>query len=173
MALKAKHDGVEFGVGDRIKVHQKIKEDDKERTQVFEGMVIGIKGQDDTKTFTVRRIGAQQIGIERIFPLKSPNIEKIEVVKKGTRGAKRAKLYYTRDQSQRQMDKIYQRAKKKEESKGEAKSSKQKTVSKKQKSKKAKAKKSDKKQSKSKSKKKTKKSKSKKKKSSKKTSSKK
>lgn len=96
-------------MGDRIKVFQKIKEGDKTRTQIFEGMVIGIKGRQENKSFTVRRIGVAQVGIERIFPLGSPTIDKIEVVKKGGSGIRRAKLYYTRKKSRREVEKIYSR----------------------------------------------------------------
>lgn len=114
MAITAKHKDTNFGVGDRIKVHQLIKEGEKERTQTFEGMVIGIKGRGNSKTFTVRRVGVQNVGIERIFPLESPQIEKVEVERKGKKGARRAKLYYTREKSRREVDAIYMRAQKKE-----------------------------------------------------------
>ena len=114
MALKVKLKDVEFGVGDAVKVHQRIVEGKKTRTQVFEGIVIKIKGREENKSFTVRRIGAQQIGIERIFPVETPIIEKIEVVRKGMRGSRRAKLYYIRDKSRREIEQIYSRAKKKE-----------------------------------------------------------
>ncbi len=117
MALKAKHKETDFGVGDRIRVVTKIKEGEKTRQQAFEGMVIAIKGRGDSKTFTVRRIGVQQIGIERIFPLLSPTIEKIEVMRKGLKGTRRAKLYYTRDQAKKEIEQIYARAAKKEASK--------------------------------------------------------
>jgi large subunit ribosomal protein L19 len=110
MAIKAKHNETDFGVGDIVRIHQTIKEGDKKRTQVFEGTVIGIKGKNDEKSFTVRRIGVQQIGIERIYPLNSPTIEKIEVVRHGVEGTKRAKLYYIRDKSRREIEKIYSRA---------------------------------------------------------------
>ena len=99
MALRLTHNKIIFGVGDKIKVHQKIKEGEKTRVAVFEGMVIKIRGEGDRKMFTVRRIGEATIGIERIFPVDLPSIEKIEVTKKGTRGVKRAKLYYTRTKS--------------------------------------------------------------------------
>jgi large subunit ribosomal protein L19 len=103
-----------FGVGDVVRVHQKIQEsEDKFRTQVFEGIVLGIKGHAGRKTFTVRRIGAQKIGIEQIFPVLSPNIEKIEVVREGLPGVQHSKLYYIRDKSTREIEKIYSRAKKK------------------------------------------------------------
>ena len=111
MALKAKHKEIEFGVGDVIRVVQKIKDDNKSRTQAFEGTVLGIKGRGETKTFTVRRIGTQNIGIERIFPLNMPSIEEIEVVKEGVRGVRRAKLYYTRDKSKKEIESIYSRTK--------------------------------------------------------------
>jgi large subunit ribosomal protein L19 len=117
MALTAKHKEVEFGVGDQVRVTFKIKEGEKTRQQVFEGMVIGIKGRDQNKSFTVRRIGVQQIGIERIIPLNSPSIENIEVVKKGLRGIRRAKLYYTRGKARKDIEEIYSRAGKREKSK--------------------------------------------------------
>ncbi len=109
MALTGLHKEQKFGVGDMVRVHQKIKEGEKSRIQVFEGMVIGIKGRDMGKSFTVRRMGSQKVGIEMIYPLASPNIDKIEVVKKGTEGVKQAKLYYTREQSNREIDKIFSR----------------------------------------------------------------
>ena len=114
MALSTIHKETSFGVGDKVKVHQRIKEGEKERTQMFEGMVIGIKGRGNGKTFTVRRVGVQNVGIERIFPLMSPQIEKVEVERKGKKGARRAKLYYTRENSRREVDAIYMRAQKKE-----------------------------------------------------------
>ena len=113
MALKIKHNKNEFGVADRVRVSQKIKEDDKERLQTFEGIVIKIKGRGNNKSFTVRRIGVQGIGIERIFPLNSPSIESVSVVKKGVRGTRRAKLYYIRGKSQKEIEAIYSRASRK------------------------------------------------------------
>jgi len=83
----------EFRVGDTIRVHVKIKEGDKERIQVFEGVVIARKNGDLRSTFTVRKTSFGQ-GVERIFPLHSPVIDKIEVAKKGK--VRRAKLYYLR-----------------------------------------------------------------------------
>ena len=112
MAIKITFKDVEFGVGDVVKVVQKIKEGEKERTQAFEGTVLAIKGRGD-KSITVRRIGAQQIGIERIFPLSSPSIEKINVIRSGVAGTKHAKLYYIRNKSKREIEKIYSRASKK------------------------------------------------------------
>ncbi|MBU0569846.1 50S ribosomal protein L19 [Patescibacteria group bacterium] len=117
MALTTTHKEVTFGVGDNIKVIQNIREGEKTRFQTFEGIVIKIKGREENQSFTVRRIGVQQIGIERIFPTLTPTIERIEVVRKGTRGVRRAKLYYIRDKSKKEIERIYTRAKKKEESK--------------------------------------------------------
>ncbi|MCD5383296.1 50S ribosomal protein L19 [candidate division WOR-3 bacterium] len=83
----------DFRVGDKIKVWTKLREGERERTQIFEGIVIKKKGCGVSKTFTVRRL-SYGIGIERIFPLHSPNIDQIRVVKQGK--VRRAKLYYLR-----------------------------------------------------------------------------
>lgn len=112
MALTAKIKDVEFGVGDRIRVHQRITEGDKSREAIFEGMVLGLKGRNPTKTFMVRRIGEAGIGIEKIFPLNLPSIEKIVVVKRGVEGSRRAKLYYTREKSPTEIDAIFKKASK-------------------------------------------------------------
>ncbi len=80
--------------GDTIRVYQKIKEKDKERIQIFEGVVLARKhGSEPGATITVRKV-ISGVGVERIFPIHSPNIEKIEIVKKGK--VRRAKLYYLR-----------------------------------------------------------------------------
>lgn len=113
MALTATHKDTSFSVGDVVKVFQKIKEKDKERLQAFEGIVIGIKGHGETKTFTVRKIGIQQVGIERIYPLGAPVVDHIEVVRKGLEGVHQAKLYFIRNKSAREIEKIYSRTKKK------------------------------------------------------------
>jgi large subunit ribosomal protein L19 len=113
MSLFAKHNETEFGVGDKIKVHQRIKEGEKERLSVFDGMVISIKGRGTGVSFTVRRIGEAGVGIEKIFPLSLPTIEKIEVLKKGTAGVRHAKLFFTREKSPREIDAIYARANRK------------------------------------------------------------
>lgn len=81
-------------IGDFIKVHAKIKEGNRERIQVFEGTVIAIKGSGLKETFTVRRV-SYGVGVERIFPVNSPRIDHIELVRKGV--VRRAKLYYLRD----------------------------------------------------------------------------
>ncbi len=84
-----------FGIGDVVKVSQKIKEGDKERIQIFEGDVIAMSNNGISSTFMVRRIGANAVSVERIFPYYSPLIEHIEFVRKGE--VRRAKLYYMRE----------------------------------------------------------------------------
>jgi large subunit ribosomal protein L19 len=83
-----------FSPGDLVRVHVKIKEGDKERIQVFQGTVIQKRGEGSGKTFSVRKI-SQGIGVERTFPLFSPNVAKIEVMKSGR--VRRAKLFYLRE----------------------------------------------------------------------------
>ncbi len=82
--------------GDTLRVHAQIVEGGKVRVQVFEGILIRLKGRDVNKTFTVRKIGAAGIGVERTWPLDAKNIVKIEVKKKNS-GVRRSKLYYLRD----------------------------------------------------------------------------
>jgi len=82
-----------FKPGDRIRVHVRVIEGDKERIQPFEGDVIAIKGGGASKSFTVRKISSG-VGVERIFPYNTPKIAKIEVIKEGK--VRRAKLYYLR-----------------------------------------------------------------------------
>jgi large subunit ribosomal protein L19 len=84
----------EFKVGSTVKVYVKIKEGNRVRTQVFEGTVIKCQNAGLNRTFTVRKI-SNGVGVEKTFPVNSPRIEKIEVVKNGK--ARRAKLYYLRD----------------------------------------------------------------------------
>lgn len=86
-----------FSPGDIIKVYQKIQEGDKTRSQIFEGIVLGIRGRGENKSFTVRKIAAGAVGVERIWPINSPLIEKIIIAKKGH--VRRAKLYYLRKRS--------------------------------------------------------------------------
>jgi len=90
----------DFRPGDTVKVAVKIKEGNKERIQNFEGVVIAIKGTGTGKTFTVRKIGANNVGVERIFPLYSDSIAEIEVIRKGK--VRRAKLYYLRNKTGKQ-----------------------------------------------------------------------
>jgi large subunit ribosomal protein L19 len=86
-------DNVDFGVGDTIRVHTKVVEGDKERIQIFTGVVIGRRGHGLNETFTVRRISYGE-GVERVFPLHSPRVDKIEVERRGS--VRRAKLTYLR-----------------------------------------------------------------------------
>ena len=89
-----KENVAEFGIGDTVKVYAKIKEGTRERIQVFEGTVIARKHGGIQETVTVRRM-SYGVGVEKTFPIHSPNIEKFEVVRKGK--VRRAKLYYLRD----------------------------------------------------------------------------
>ena len=86
----------EFSVGDRVRVHVKVVEGEKERIQAFEGTVIAEKHGGMSSSFTVRRVSYGE-GTERVFPLNSPNIDKIEVLTRGS--VRRAKLYYLRGRS--------------------------------------------------------------------------
>ncbi|MCX7728312.1 MAG: 50S ribosomal protein L19 [Bacteroidia bacterium] len=94
LMFQSKHP--EFKAGDTVTVHYKIKEGDKERIQNFTGVVVQIKNEAPTRTFTVRKI-SHGVGVERIFPLNSPYIEEIEVVKRGK--VRRARIYYIRNLS--------------------------------------------------------------------------
>ena len=85
---------LDFNVGATVKVHTRVKEGDKERTQVFQGIVIARRGRGLNATFTVRRISYGQ-GVERIFPVNSPNVEKVTVERKGR--VRRSKLNYLRE----------------------------------------------------------------------------
>jgi len=89
-----REDVPEFDAGDNVKVHVKVIEGNRERVQVFQGVVIARKGEGVRETFTVRKISFG-VGVERIFPIHSPIIEKIERVSRGD--VRRAKLYYLRD----------------------------------------------------------------------------
>ena len=85
----------DFRAGDTVRVAVRIKEGNKERVQNFEGVCISMRGEGTGKTFTVRKMGANNVGVERIFPLYSESIESIEVVRRGR--VRRAKLFYLRD----------------------------------------------------------------------------
>ena len=82
-----------INIGDTVKVHVKIKEGEKERIQLFEGTVIAMKHGGGSETFTVRRL-SHGVGIERVFPVHSPHVEKVEIVRSGK--VRRGKLYYLR-----------------------------------------------------------------------------
>jgi large subunit ribosomal protein L19 len=87
---------INFQVGDTVKVHYKIIEGNRERIQVYEGVVIAIDNKGIRKTFTVRKISFD-VGVERVFPVFSPRIAKIDVIRKGK--ARRAKLYFLRERT--------------------------------------------------------------------------
>jgi len=82
-----------FAPGDTVRVHVKVREGEKERVQVFEGVVIGRRGGSVRESFTVRKV-SYGVGVERVFPVHSPSIDKIEVIRHGK--VRRAKLYYLR-----------------------------------------------------------------------------
>lgn len=86
-------DSAQFNVGDTVRVHTKVKEGDKERIQIFSGVVIGRRGHGINATFTVRRISYGE-GVERVFPVHSPRVERVEVERHGS--VRRAKLTYLR-----------------------------------------------------------------------------
>jgi large subunit ribosomal protein L19 len=91
---KAEENIPKFNVGDTVRVHFRIVEGEKERVQVYEGVVIGRNGNEcPTATFTVRRV-AFGVGVERVFPLHSPRVERVQVIREGD--VRRAKLYYVR-----------------------------------------------------------------------------
>ena len=95
-AAQLKTDIVDFRVGDTVRVHGKIKEGNRERIQIFEGTIIKDHGSGINKTITVRKV-FQGVGVERVFLINSPRIDKINVIRRGD--VKRAKLYYLRERS--------------------------------------------------------------------------
>lgn len=84
----------EFGAGDTVRVHVRVVEGEKERVQVFEGVVLQRKGDGIHESFTVRKIGSGGIGVERVFPVHTPRISQIEVLRRGK--IRRSKIYYMR-----------------------------------------------------------------------------
>lgn len=90
-----------FRAGDTVKVHAKIREGGRERIQMFEGMVLAVRGRGENATFTIRRMGAGGVGIERIWPLESPSIDKIEVKKRGD--FRKSKIFFVRNISAREL----------------------------------------------------------------------
>ena len=88
-------DKIEFCVGDTIKVQQTVKEGEKSRIQAFQGIVIAINGTGELKSFVVRKVAVGSVGVEKIYPINTPTITGIEIVKKGK--VRRAKLYYLRN----------------------------------------------------------------------------
>ena len=91
-SLKA--EAPELNIGSTVRVHVKIREGERERIQVFEGTIIALKGSGISSTFTVRRV-SYGVGVERVFPIHSPNVDKIELIRTGK--VRRSKLYYLRD----------------------------------------------------------------------------
>jgi len=102
-----KNDVTTFKVGDSVRVHTRVVEGDKERIQIFTGIVIGRKGTGINASFTVRRISYGE-GVERVFPIHSPRVAKIEVEKSGL--ARRAKLNYLRDRKGKQAMAVREKA---------------------------------------------------------------
>ncbi len=131
MALTATIKNRKVHVGDTVSVHQEIVEDEKKRTQVFAGVVISIKGHGTGKSFTVRKIAHGSIGVERIWPIISPSIKKIEVNKEGS--VRRSKLYYLRERTGKSAIKIKTREKIKVTDKAKPSASKQSKTAKKKK----------------------------------------
>ena len=93
-AAELKQEVADFRVGDTVRVHAKIKEGNRERIQVYEGIVLKRQGGSNRETFTVRKF-SNGVGVEKTWPLHSPFVEKVEVVRKGK--VRRAKLFYLRD----------------------------------------------------------------------------
>ena len=111
MALSTQIFDKKVSVGDLVRVHSRLVEGDRSRLYAFEGLVIAIKNRKENKTFTVRRIGSGGIGVERIWPVNSPWIEKIEVKSHGK--VRRAKLYYLRSRKGKAALKVKAKTKKK------------------------------------------------------------
>lgn len=86
---------IDFVPGDLVRVHERIKEGDKSRIQIFEGTVLALKGRGENKSFTVMKT-VGDIGVEKIFPIQSPNLDKVEVKSHSKKKIRRAKLYYLR-----------------------------------------------------------------------------
>jgi large subunit ribosomal protein L19 len=108
-AAGLKKEVLEFEIGDSVDVHQRILEGEKERTQVFSGLVISRKGEGMREMFTVRRVVGGE-GVERTFPINSPKIAKVEVKRSGK--VRRAKLYYLRDRVGKEATRLRERKKK-------------------------------------------------------------
>jgi large subunit ribosomal protein L19 len=95
-------------VGDTVRIHQEISEGEKTRTQIFEGIIIAIKGRENGQSFTIRRIGVGGIGIEKILPVQLPSIKKIEVKRAGK--VRRSKLYFLRERIGKAATKVKEKA---------------------------------------------------------------
>lgn len=99
--ISAKFNDTDVHIGDSLRVHSNVVESNKTRVQVFEGILIRLRGRGENKTFTVRKIGAGGVGVERTWPVNARSLVKIEVKKK-TAGVRRSKLYYLRNLTGRQ-----------------------------------------------------------------------
>jgi len=106
MANTVKIKDIEAHIGDQLKIHYSFVEKEKKKIQIFEGILLAVKGRESNKMFMLRKVPKSNIGVERIFPVESPFIEKVEISKKGT--TRRAKIYYIRDRSHREIkDKLF------------------------------------------------------------------
>lgn len=104
MAQYLQYNDQTISVGDTVRVHQRIVEEKKTRTQIFEGVVIAIRGNGNGKSFVVRKIASGSIGVEKIFPINMPQIEKIEIKRKGQ--VSRGKLYFLRERTGKAASKV-------------------------------------------------------------------
>ncbi|MDR0463095.1 MAG: 50S ribosomal protein L19 [Pseudomonadales bacterium] len=95
MAQYLNYNEDQISIGDTVRVHQEIVEGAKKRIQIFEGIMIAISGMETGKSFIVRKIGANNVGVEKIFPVNLPSIKKIEIKRRGQ--VRRGKLYYLRN----------------------------------------------------------------------------
>lgn len=108
MAQYFQYQDQSIAVGDTVRIHQKIVEEKRSRIQIFEGVVIAIRGRENGKSFIVRKMATGSIGVEKIFPVNLPSIEKIEVKRKGQ--VRRSKLYYLRGRIGKAASKIREKS---------------------------------------------------------------
>ncbi len=108
MSQYFKYQDQSIAVGDTVQVHQEIAEGEKKRVQIFEGTIIAVKGRENGRSFTVRRISAGGIGVEKILPISLPTIKKIIVKRRGQ--VRRSKLYYLRDKVGKKATKVREKA---------------------------------------------------------------
>ncbi len=122
MAKSFTYNEQQISVGDTISIHQEITENEEKRIQVFTGIVIAIKNRGQNKSFTVRKISAQNIGVEKIFPVNLPSIQKIEVKRHGD--VKRNKLYYLRERTGKKATRVKEKSTQKKTTQSKAKKAK-------------------------------------------------
>lgn len=108
MAQYFTYNDTEVATGDTLRVHQEITEGDKKRVQIFEGIVIAIKNRGNGKSFTIRKIASNGIGVEKIYPVSLPSIKMIEVKRKGN--VRRSKLYFLRERIGKAATRIKEKA---------------------------------------------------------------